>query len=97
MNQASSVDLCVNQRGRKAKPTRQDIDTVNDLVNKQLDLSIREINERLHLNVCEGIVCKACYKDWLPSTKEKHSCLRTGMPFDKDKTYLLEKHANSSD
>ena len=47
MKQTGSVDLRVNQRGRKAKLTRQDLDAVNDLVNKQPDLSIREIRKRL--------------------------------------------------
>ena len=62
MKQTGSVVLRVNQRGRKAKLTRQDLDAVNDLVNKQPDLSIREIKERLHLNVCEETVRKAVIK-----------------------------------
>lgn len=62
MKQTGSVDLRVNQRGRKAKLTRQDLDAVSDLVNKQPDLSIREIKERLHLNVCEETVRKAVIK-----------------------------------
>ena len=45
MKQIDSVDLRVNQRGHKAKLTRQDLDAVSDLVNKQPDLSIREIKE----------------------------------------------------
>lgn len=62
MKQTGSVDLRVNQRGRKAELTRQDPDAVNDLINKQPDLSIREIKERLHLNVCEETVCNAVIK-----------------------------------
>ena len=62
MKQTGSVDLRVNQRGRKAKLTRQDLDAVNDLINKQPDLSIREIKERLHLNVCEETIRKAVIK-----------------------------------
>ena len=62
MKQTSSVNLRVNQRGRKAKLTRQDLDAVDDLVNKQFDLSIREIKERFHLNVCEETVRKAVIK-----------------------------------
>lgn len=58
MKQTGSVDLRVNQRGRKAKLTRQDLDAIN----KQPDLSIREIKERLHLNVCEETVRKAVIK-----------------------------------
>ena len=62
MKQTGSVDLRVNQRGRKAKLTRQDLDAVNDPLNKQPALSIREIKERLHLNVCEETVRKAVIK-----------------------------------
>ena len=62
MKQTGSVDLRVNQRGRKAKLTRQDLDAVNEMINKQPDLSIREIKERLHLNVCEETVRKAVIK-----------------------------------
>ena len=62
MKQTGSVDLRVNQRGRKAKLTRQDLDAVNEMISKQPDLSIREIKERLHLNVCEETVRKAVIK-----------------------------------
>ena len=62
MKQTGSVDLRVNQPGRKAKLTRQDLDAVNDPLNKQPALSIREIKERLHLNVCEETVRKAVIK-----------------------------------
>ena len=47
---------------RCSKLTRQDLDAVNEMINKQPDLSIREIKERLHLNVCEETVRKAVIK-----------------------------------
>ena len=59
MKQTGSVDLRVNQRGRKAKLTWQDLDAVNDLINTQPDLSIREVRKRL---LCEKTVRKAVIK-----------------------------------
>lgn len=59
MEQTGSVDLRVNQRGRKAKLIQQDLDAINNLVQNQPDTTIREIKERLHLDVCEETVRKA--------------------------------------
>ena len=42
MKQTGSVDLCVNQRSRKAKLLQQDIDTVNNLVKINLTLQSRK-------------------------------------------------------
>lgn len=62
MQQTGSVDLRVNQRGRKAKLTQQDIDAINNLVQNQPDITIREIKEKLYLDVCEETVRKAVIK-----------------------------------
>ena len=62
MKRTGSVELRVNQRGRKAKLTQQDLDTINKLVHEQPDITIREIKEKLHLDVCEETVRKAVIK-----------------------------------
>ena len=72
MKQTGSVDLRVNQRGRKAKLTRQDLDAVNEMINKQPDLSIREIKERLHLNVVSAPRNSVLAKPSLPVRKSFH-------------------------
>ena len=92
MRQTGSVDLRVNQGGRKAKLTRQELDAVNDLVNKKPDLSIHEIRERLHLNACEETVRKYRVKKKRihASEQERSRC--------KGETTPLERtHAESSD
>lgn len=58
MKQTGSVDLRVNQRGRKAKLTPENIDAINVLAHKQPDITIREIKEKLSLNVCEETIRK---------------------------------------
>lgn len=62
MKQTGSVDLYVNQRGRKAKLTQKEVDAISTLVQKQPDITIREIKEKLHLNVCEETVRKTVIK-----------------------------------
>lgn len=62
MKRTGSVELRVNQRGRKAKLTQQDLDAINNLVHEQPDITIREIKEKLHLDVCEETVRKAVIK-----------------------------------
>ena len=62
MKRTGSVELRVTQRGRKAKLTQQDLDTINNLVHEQPDITIREIKEKLHLDVCEETVRKAVIK-----------------------------------
>ena len=75
MKQTGSVDLRVNQRGRKAKLTQQEIDAINTLVQKQPDITIREIKEKLHLNVCEETVRKTVIKlGYRVKKKSIHAC-----------------------
>lgn len=52
MQRTGSVDLRVNQRGRKAKLTQENINAINALLQERPDITIREIKETLNLNVC---------------------------------------------
>ena len=97
MIQTGSVDLRINQRGRKAKLTRQDLDAVNDLVNKQPDLSICEIRKRLHLNVCEKTVRKAVIKlGYRVKKKSIHASEQECSRWKSETTPLERTHAKSS-
>lgn len=58
MKQTGSVDLRTSQRGRKAKLTPENIHAIDELVQKQPDITIREIKEKLCLNVCEETIRK---------------------------------------
>lgn len=62
MERTGSVDLRVNQRGRKTKLTQQDMEAIDALVQKHPDFTIREIKETLQLNVCEETVRQAVIK-----------------------------------
>lgn len=88
MKQTGSVELRVNQRGRKAKMTRQGLDAVNNLVNKQPDLSICEIKERLHR---EQTVCKAVIKRGYRVKNKNIHALEQEHSRCKSKTTSLEK------
>ena len=96
MKQTGSVDLRVNQRGRKAKLTWQDLDVVNDLVNKQPDLSIREIRERLHLNACED-ACEETVRKYRVKKKRIHASEQERSRCKGETTPLERTHAESSD
>lgn len=62
MERTGSVELRVNQRGRKAKLTQQNIEAINDLIQKRPDITIREIRNTLQLKVCEETIRKAVIK-----------------------------------
>ena len=78
MERTVSVDLRVNQRGRKPKLTQQDIEAIDSLVQKHPDFTIREIKETLQLKVREENHPQSGYQTWIPGEKEEHPCLRTG-------------------
>lgn len=46
-----TTELRTNQRGRKKKITLEDDEKIKELINKNNDITIREINETLQLNV----------------------------------------------
>lgn len=75
MERTGSVDLRVNQRGRKAKLTQQDMEAIDALVQKRSDLTIREIKETLQLNACEETVRKAVIKLGYPFRLQELVCL----------------------
>ena len=95
MKQTGSVDLRVNQRGHKAKLTWQDLDAVNDLINTQPDLSIREIRKRL---LCEKTVRKAVIKlGYRVKKKSIHASEQECSRWKSETTPLERTHAKSSD
>ena len=49
-------DLRTHQRGRKRLITPEDDERIKDLINKNNDITIHEINETLHLNVNDETV-----------------------------------------
>lgn len=60
MERTGSVDLCVNQRGRKAKLTQQNIEAINDLIQKRPDITIREI---------DGVFAQSSYQEGTTTEK----------------------------
>lgn len=98
MKQTGSVDLRVNQRGRKAKLTQQEVDAIDALVHKQPDITIREIKEKLHLNMCEETVRKAVIKLGYRVKKKNIHASEQERSRCEGKTYSLEgTPAKSSD
>ena len=91
MERTGSVDLRVNQRGRKAKLTQQDIKAINALVQKHPDYTIREIKETLQLNVCEETVRKAVIKLGYRVKKKSIHASEQECPRCKGKTHTVER------
>lgn len=50
MEKTGSVDLRVNERGRKCALTGQDVEAIDTLIQKQPDIMLQEIKETLQLN-----------------------------------------------
>ena len=91
MERTGSVDLRVNQRGRKAKLTQQDIESINDLVQKRPDITIREIKETLQLNACVETIRKAVMKLGYRVKKKRIHASEQERPRCESKTYALER------
>ena len=51
-----TTELRIHQRGRKRLITPEDDERIKDLINKNNDITIHEINETLHLNVNDETV-----------------------------------------
>jgi len=51
-----TTELRTSQRGRKRKITPEDDEKIKELINKNNDITIREINETLQLNVNDETV-----------------------------------------
>ena len=91
MERTGSVDLRVNQRGRKAKLTRQNIEAINDLIQKRPDITILEIKETLQLNACVETIRKAVIKlDYRVKKKSIHASEQERSRCE-GKTYTVER------
>ena len=86
-----SVDLRVNQRGRKAKLTQKDIEAIDALVQKQPDITIHEIKESLHLDVCDETVRKAVVRLGYRVKKKSIHASEQERPRCEGKTYTVER------
>lgn len=91
MERTGSVDLRVNQRGRKAKLTRQNIEAINNLIQKRPDITILEIKETLQLNACVETIRKAVIKlDYRVKKKSIHASEQERSRCE-GKTYTVER------
>jgi len=54
MRETGSVDLRTNQRGRKPKLSSQDLESVDEAIQEQPDITLGELIERLELNISES-------------------------------------------
>ena len=52
--------------------TEQEADPINTLMQKQPDITIREIKEKIHLNMCEETIRKAVIKPGYRVKKSSH-------------------------
>lgn len=91
MRRTGSVDLRVSQRGRKAKLTQQNIDAIHALLQKQPDITIREIKEKLCLNVCEETIRKTVVHLGYRVKKKSIHASEQERPRCEGKTYTLER------
>jgi transposase len=57
-----TIELRTNLRGRKSRITSEDEDRIRELIEKNNDITIHEINETLNLGVCDEAVRKHVVK-----------------------------------
>ena len=62
MKETGSVELRTHLRGRKPSLSEEDLQNIDNLLQKNSDLTINEIRETLNLPVCEETVRKAVMK-----------------------------------
>lgn len=62
MKETGSVEPRTHLRGRKPSLSEEDIRNIDNLLQKQPDITISEIKETLNLTVCEGTIRKAVLK-----------------------------------
>ena len=62
MRETGSVETRVSQRGRKQALKQTDIESIDNLIKSQPDITIHEINEKLQLSVSDETVRKAVLK-----------------------------------
>lgn len=96
MERTGSVDLRVNQRGRKAKLTQKDIEAIDALVQKQPDITIHEIKETLHLEVCDETVRKTVIRLGYRVKKKSIHASEQERPRCEGKTYTVERTRKDS-
>ena len=62
MKETGSVEPRTHLRGRKPSLKEEDLQNIDDLLQKQSDLTLNEIKEELNLPVCEETIRKAVLK-----------------------------------
>lgn len=62
MRETGSIETRVSQRGRKPALSQTDMQNIDQLIKAQSDITIREIQEKLHLPVSDETVRKAVIK-----------------------------------
>lgn len=62
MRETGSVETRTSQLGRKAALSQNDIQNIDQLIQKQPDITIHEITEKLQLHVSDETVRKATLK-----------------------------------
>lgn len=96
MQRTGSVNLRVNQRGRKAKLTEADKKAIDTVVQKQPDITLHEIKETLRLNVCEETIRKAVLQLGYRVKKKSIHASEQERPRCDEKTYTVERTRNKS-
>ncbi len=62
MRETGSVETRVSQRGRKPALSQTDMQNIDQLIKEQADITIHEIQEKLHLPVRDETIRKAVIK-----------------------------------
>lgn len=91
MERTGSVDLRVNERGRKCALTGQDVEAIDILIQKQPDITLREIKETLQLKVCIETIRKAVIKLGYHMKKKSIHASEQDRPRCEGKTYTVER------
>ena len=91
MEETGSVDLRVNERGRKAALTKQNMEAIDALIQKQPDITLREIKETLQLDVCIETIRKAVIKLGYRRKKKSIHASEQERPRCEGKTYTVER------
>ena len=60
--ETKSTELHTNQRGRKSKITPEDEKKIKELIDQNNDITIREINAELEINVSDETIRKRVIK-----------------------------------
>ena len=77
-DQTGSYETRTNLRGRKPVLSEEQRQAIIQLVREEPDITINEIIERLHLNVCDETVRRVLIKEGYTYKKEVTPCQRTG-------------------